>query len=618
MYWVCLLLTLGSAYAQVDLTGVRDKIANDQLSDAAKELEGMVSQNPKNLDEVYFLLGRIAYMNENYDQARKHFQSGLNAKSKSPLNLAGMGLVEMREGNSAQATELLTQARTLSKGKLPDVEYTAAEAMLLGGTTEIGEAKKILYGMKESDPNNPEPYIKLGDYYKKVGVPELAISDLEAAIKKRPNYYPAYVSLAELKFEEGKATKQAESFNQGFKYANQAIELNANYAPAYRIRAELYLLNQQYDKARDDMRTYVSKTDGDLKARIRYAGLLFLTESYQDCLNELDAIEKAGMVTNVMRRLRAMSLDKTGEKEKALSAIQDYFANVKKEEFLIWQDYEAYGDILRSNGRIEEADGYYAKAIEKNGERVALYGEAAEDYQAEAKAVEKEISALKKKEEAAINAANGHIEKGNAFVREGNNDAAKAEFAMRDEEVARAAGIKAQYQALGAKALQMYENEAHYRDLVIKTAESVSLQNFMKLATSQYNAEQFEPAMASFGKVIELKADYSVPYTYMLRCAYALEQADTTSNAWIVKPVAERIITAFGNVDKAQMDSKTKQNLTISYEVMANYSFNPTGEEGNYNCLEAKPWIEKLYDLEPGYPRIKQLSDYCNSQGGNR
>ncbi|MEZ4848085.1 MAG: hypothetical protein R3B93_05565 [Bacteroidia bacterium] len=50
----------------------------------------------------------------------------------------------------------------------------------------------------------------------------------------------------------------------------------------------------------------------------------------------------------------------------------------------------------------------------------------------------------------------------------------------------------------------------------------------------------------------------------------------------------------------------------VAYEVMVFYSFNPTGEAGNYHCEDAKPWIEKTYAIESGYQRIKSISDYCN------
>ena len=50
----------------------------------------------------------------------------------------------------------------------------------------------------------------------------------------------------------------------------------------------------KFQLARDDLQKYVSLANSDLKARIRYASFLFLTEDYEEMLGELDAIAAEG------------------------------------------------------------------------------------------------------------------------------------------------------------------------------------------------------------------------------------------------------------------------------------------------------------------------------------
>ncbi len=598
--------------AQADLTDEIQLIRGEKFDEATAGLNDLLKEKQKNEDEIYYWLGLIDYQRESYASASENFRKALSADKKSPYALAGMARIAFLEERLADANEYLLEALNRLKGKDPQAHFAVAEAFLMGGPSEIGEAKKILYVAREDFPENPRSHILLADYYKAQGVPSLAIEEYEIAKKKAPEYVPSYASLAELKYEEGLETGVGTTLQEGLNNANKAIELNPNFAPAYRIRGELWLLAKEYQRARDDLQKYVQLTDSDLGARIRYASFLFLSENYQEAIDEIAAIEQ-DTLTNVMLRLKSMSLNKLGNSEQAQQTMDTYFDRVKKEEYILWQDYDTYGDIMRTMGDLETADEYYAKAITKNSARSKKYEELAGSYRSAGRALDKEIRAIKKEMVSDTKIANNFIAKGNEAVRSEDAETAKAMFAKRDSLLAEIEAAQAEIAEKQAAAMAEYELEAHYRQLALDMADPVELTHHYRLGMAHYNAENYKIADKVFIQASELKQDWETPYQYRMQCAYYLEQADTSSNEWLARDVAEDVIEVWGDKDPESLSKDAKQLVLVSYEVMANYNFNPTGEDGNYNCEDANPWIEKIYAIDPDYSRIQGLADYCES-----
>ncbi|MEL6848736.1 MAG: hypothetical protein AAFP92_09475, partial [Bacteroidota bacterium] len=478
--------------AQVDLGPVQELILKEKFQEASKMLDGFIGEKPKNLDRVYFYLGQIAYLQEDFAGAKKFFETGLETKSKSPLNLAGMGMIKMKDQLYTDAYEFLEKAVSFAKGKDPEAAYAVADAYLEGGPQEIGEAKKILYQRRQSDEEDPRTYIKLGEYYKKQGVPELAIEELEKAIQKKADYVPAYVGLAELYYNRGKETRSGADFQTGYKYANKAIELNPDFGPAYRIRAELYLISQfpdKFERGKKDMEKYLSLQNNDEQAKVRYAQFLFLTEDYDNSLKAIGELESAGATNNVLRRLKGMALAEKGQLGPAQAALDDYFSKMD-EKYRISQDYEVYGDILRMQGNLEKADEYYVEAMKRSDDRDGLFGEIADDYKGSAKSVEDEVKAIKAEANTFQGQAQtfyGEYQKIASMEAPTEEDAAKAaDFrAKMDEAVAAGKAKLAEADAKSAEAKPFYLNEAHYRQKALEMADPVTLTHYRNLLCTE-------------------------------------------------------------------------------------------------------------------------------------
>ncbi len=610
------ILLLGQPMLQgQDLASALELYGQEQYDEADAALRAMLNgtERLKNTDEVYYWLGMIKYRQDAYEQAKALFQQSYDTKSKSPYANAGLGLILMIEANYTEANKHLVDAETYSRLKIPEVVYAISEAYLKGTAPEIGKAKQLLYSRRTEDPADPRTYIMLGDYYKVQGVPELAIQELENAIKLSPNYVPAYTGLAELYYQRGKETRSAEDYQKGYEMVSKALELNPNYAPAYRARAELFLISSasnKYERARQDIEKYLELAGDDLKARVRYIQFLFLTNDYQLVLNEINSIDT---VTNVLRRLKGMSHAELGNFDQAKAAMDDYFSNVA-EQYTIAADYQVYGDVLRKAGELDKADEYYKTAMSKNPEQYKdLYDKLAGEYQAAAKAIVSEAGDIKKQAKAQEGVATSAFEAANECARNKNEACRDSMKRVMDGAVEQNKVLLAQAESVEAGALKEYAREAYYRQQAIVYADPITLTHYKDLGTAHYNAKEYEAAEAAFKKMSELKADFMLPYTYRFRIAYYLEQVDPEVNDWIAKPVADDVVKAFeSNPTGTGLSNADLQSLLLAYEVLALYAFDPEGDNKDYNCAGAKPWIEKAVAIDPQYARIQPVKNYCD------
>jgi len=428
------------------------------------------------------------------------------------------------------------------------VQFTAAEAYLEAG--KVKDAEVLLYQAQEDAPDNPKSYIALGNLYLAKKTSKLAENQFEQAIQKDPNFVPGYTHLGQLKIEK-------EEYDEGAKLLQKAIELDPTFAPSYKYMGELWFKARRYDQARDNYQKYVELTQNDLRAKLRYADFLFLSENYEDAIKVLSEAEK-DTTTSLMLRLLGMSWYKLGDLDKAQSYMDRYFQRIDP-QYTIFQDYEIYGRIMLEKGDRDKADEYFAKAIEKDYERVGLYETLAKEFNTKAKA-----------------------------LRRSDPDKAKELFAQ----------------------------EAHYRQLLLDNKAQKSLRDYYLLGTAQYFAEDYESALQSFEEVTNLKEDYLQGHTWAFRTAAKLDQltkeADSTAISWKAKDPAQRIIELLGDKEPSELSKSERSVLLAAYQILAFYKFDPEGD-GEYNCEAAKFFIDEIHKIDPDYSQVQGIVDYCEA-----
>ena len=162
--------------------------------------------------------------------------------------------------------------------------------------------------------------------------------------------------------------------------------------------------------------------------------------------------------------------------------------------------------------------------------------------------------------------------------------------------------------------IENYQKQAFYLQKILENTPSDSIKpdHYYQLGLAQYKSKQYVLADKNFELAFSLKLGWIKPMQYRMQCAYYIEQTNTGAKSWLIKNPAEVIIEYWGKRDAQSLEMEEKELLLVAYEVMAFYSFNSTGEAGNYHCEDAKPWIEKIYAIEPNYNRVSAIVSYCD------
>ena len=217
------------AYLYRGLTYVDKNDADKAIEDYNKAID----INPKN-EEAYFVRGRAYFAKGSTDQAISDYNKALEINPKYIQPYLSRGLINITKGNIEQA---------------------------------ISDANKAV----QIDPNIAAAHYILGLAYTNGDNMEYAISEYTKAIKINPNYIEAYMNrglayayniVAKFKGDPnspnaygniGISLLDRKGFGHAMADCNKAIELNPNYADVYIVRARIYILAKDFDKAWADV-----------------------------------------------------------------------------------------------------------------------------------------------------------------------------------------------------------------------------------------------------------------------------------------------------------------------------------------------------------------------------
>ena len=349
-----------SLHAQ-SIEEIKSSVENDQLERADEMVSQLIAVDDKN-SEYYYWQGVVKYKMENYDAAYKAFEQGIKVRSKAPYNHAGMGMVQFKKKQHADAKERLAKALEIGKKDI-NLNFAVATAYLEEGSpVNLKEAEVLLLQAQNKAPELPESYVALGDYYFAKNTPDLALNQYNQAIKMDPKFVQGYARVGQMLIEKSQ-------YKEGAEMLSKAMEIDPNYAPAYKQMGELWLRAKDYPKARDNYRKYVELTGDDLLAKQRYASFLFLTEDYQGTIAVLKDLD---IESNLKNRLLGMAYLEIGEPQKAQEYMNQYFLSIK-EEYTISSDYVTMAKALTLTGNEDAADDNIKKAITMDANQVEIY-----------------------------------------------------------------------------------------------------------------------------------------------------------------------------------------------------------------------------------------------------
>lgn len=190
---------------------------------------------PDSVDSmIFFLLGKINWALNNYDDSLKYYYECLKLNPNSSTTLMELAKIYSIQEQTNKAEQYIQRCLNLNP-KLTDAHYTLAQILEKKGAKQA--AIHAYLKEMEISPNHFSACYNLSVLYRELGrVPEEK-RYLEKAIEINPNFPLSYIYLARIYL------KLQENYEEAIKLVNEALKLKLNRkyeAASYFLLADLY------------------------------------------------------------------------------------------------------------------------------------------------------------------------------------------------------------------------------------------------------------------------------------------------------------------------------------------------------------------------------------------
>ena len=380
------LVVMGSASFAQSLNDAKKALDAEQFEKATSMLKSLVTSQASK-GENYYYLGEVYLRRDYVDSARTVFTKGVAADPKYSLNYVGLGEADLVTNNAASAKTNFDKAIEIASKKdyVPSMfigkAYVAAEkpnfAAALPYLTKADELDK--------DDKDAETFLALGDYYAAQKKNSEALQNYLRALNIKGDLYRAKVQI-------GRMYKESRAFPESESTLKEVIAADANYGPAYREIAELYMQWANFEPqsfeakaalALENYKKYLGLTDKSFESRLRYAQFLFYAKDYKTLEQETSAL--ASVSANdpkapVVLRMRGYSAYENKNYPQSLQYMKDFFAKTKDTSRIVGSDYLYLGKALLQSGNDSLALVNITKAVEKDSTNVEALTEVAKAF----------------------------------------------------------------------------------------------------------------------------------------------------------------------------------------------------------------------------------------------
>jgi tetratricopeptide (TPR) repeat protein len=568
---------------------------SEQYDKADAMLQDLIKKEPANSKNFF-------YLGENYladyfadtisnsltvaaKAAKDIYQKGVSANANDPLNYIGLAKVAFYLGDEKTAAEMRTKARSLllpykSIKKInppaPEYAYTLAkiaESYIKDDKVDTALALPLIREAIRIDNKNTDVYLIAGDIYILVNDGSKAIANYNQAQFADPKSPIANMKIGNI-YVKGRALQAAIPFYE------QAIELNATYAPAYRELGQLYSLAGRFEQSKDYFKKYLDMTQGNIPAKIRYVNSLFYAKEYDEVIKNVEDIFKVDKSRTYMNRIAGYSCyEKTPpDYEKALAYMETLFKTVAPER-IIPKDYMYMARILVKKNLnapkvADEAIAMKAQ-IEKDKAKLATTKDAAE--KAKLKAGIDDATAQADKLEQSARKSGEEVNK--AFAAYGKLMELRPDDRALLGEVAAAYNSFRQYYGVARVLSKMLGPLPEKRD------------DYMQVGRAYYNAERYQAADSIFIIILKSSPDFVPAYLWIAR---TYSKMDPDTKLGLAKPKFEKVI------EVAKTDS-----LKNSSEIMESFGYLSYYNMMNDNYAKAKEYYNRMTTLDPNNKEYK-------------
>jgi predicted Zn-dependent protease len=314
----------------------------EKYKSAENVFNKLLAANPADVDAAYWL-GQSELGEDDTASALALYQKTLLSSSNSQLLLAGIGHVELLQGNLPDAHNRFETAISLSKGKNADVlnaigfaNVDAKEGDAAYAIDKLKQASTLKDGAK-----NPDVFCNLGDAYRKIGDGGSAQGAYQAALALQHNYARASYRIGKIYQTQGYS--QQDIF---MKYYNDAIAEDANYSPVYYNLYDYYYTTD-VTKSGTYLEKYLTlKGDDEPNACYYRASMKYAQGLFKDVITQSDnCIGATPTPYPSLFGLKAYAYFRLGDSLDAKSSFELYFSKQNSGK-VGPTDYVTYARVL--------------------------------------------------------------------------------------------------------------------------------------------------------------------------------------------------------------------------------------------------------------------------------
>jgi len=304
----------------------------NKTQDAISRLENVLTVEPENT-KVYFLLGRLYYLQANYDAALSSYAKIHKLHPKgSPELWNNLGLLYTKMKQYEKAQEVYDKALVLRKD-YPEANYNLG--LLFVKTKKLEKAKTYFQKAIELRPKYAQAFYSLASVYAQLNEHEKAVEAYEKTLLLSPNKIRAklnlatqYTKLNTLKKAQaiykdilekddsyftawlnlGQIHYQLKDYERSIEALNKAIVLEPEHKKAHRSLAKSYRALKMFDEALIILEKLLDKDPSSVKTRILYARTFYRYKKYDAALAEYEKIirlkPKHKLATKMIKRIK--------------------------------------------------------------------------------------------------------------------------------------------------------------------------------------------------------------------------------------------------------------------------------------------------------------------------
>lgn len=203
----------------------------------------------------YYILGRIFYKQERYEDAKKQFETALDKKGKHWESMYYLGLTEMKLGDLEEAKELMEKGQ--KKARDDAHMFHNGMGLVLMAMENYVEADRAFRLALVDRPDKAEYHVNLGDANFYQGVPSLAILEYEKAIELDTASLEVYYHWAE-------ACMEMRDYKCAIEKLQYVLSKDSGHAGSWQRAGQIYFkaarsartLGQRKDRYKDALGSY--------------------------------------------------------------------------------------------------------------------------------------------------------------------------------------------------------------------------------------------------------------------------------------------------------------------------------------------------------------------------